>query len=183
MPYTYPRQLKGIGMSRMASNQEIENSYFLDTNRQGVDQLLATNNDWLRTRFVARISTSVPPVPLASVGLIVVRWTYTLVRQVFPGTPIAYADPIVDPDGLQVTAYNLYEWYNATGIFGDGTNIGNIPANTYLVPVTGLVFVTAYRMQRTLANTDIVYLFERNNGYECPDGLTGGGGEGGGGEE
>lgn len=163
-------------MSRMAANQEIENSYFVDTNKQGLDSLLATNNDWLRTRFVAKISTDIPPVPLATAGAMVVRWTYTVVRQVFPATATPHAATINDPDNLQVTAYNLYEWYNATGIFGDGTNIANIPANTYIVPVSGVVFVTAYRMQRTLVNTDIVYLFERNNGYECPDGLTNPGG-------
>lgn len=167
MSYTYPRQLKGIGMSRMASNQEIENSYYLDTNKVGLDQLLAPDNSWVREQFVARINTG-STTPLAQAGGIDVRWTYSLTRQVWPATTSQHQDTIVDPDGLTFTGYNLYEWFNGTGILGDGTDVANLPPNTYLTPVTGNVMVTAYRMQKTLSNTDIVYLFERNNGYECP---------------
>jgi len=157
-------------MSRMAANQEIENSYFVDTNKQGLDQLLAPDNSWLRIRFVAKVSTALPPVPLASVSGNPVRWTYTLIRQTFNATASQHEATVDDTDSLTVTAYNVAEWYNATGIFGDGTNIANLPVGTYLVPISGIVFVNSYRTKNVLGNTDIVYLFERNNGYECPEG-------------
>jgi len=166
MPYTYPRQLKGIGMSRMASNQEIENSYFLDTNRQAVDQLLATNNAWDRQQFVARITAS---AALQSIGGNPVRWTYSLTRQVFPATTNLYDPTMADPDALLLTGYNLYEWYHSSGTLGDGVDYASLPVGTTLAPIAGIVMITSYRVVNA-NTTDIVYLFDRNNGYVCPEG-------------
>jgi len=153
-------------MSRMAANQEIENSYFLDTNKQGLDQLLAPDNSWLRTQFVARITAY---ATLQSIGGNAVRWTYTLIRQVFPATVNKYDPTIADPDALTVTAYNLYEWYHSSGTLGDGVDYASLPVGTTLAPVDGIVMVTSYRTVNVGAD-DIVYLFDRNNGYVCPEG-------------
>ncbi len=165
MSYTYPRQLKGIGMSRMAANQEIENSYYLDSNKVGLDQLLAPDNNWVREQFVARVlSTTV----LGSISGSPVRWSYSMARQMFPATANLYDATIADVDALSFTGYNLYEWYHQTGVLGDGTLFSSLPVGTTLTPIDGIVLVTAYRTVQTTGSTDIVYLFDRNNGYECP---------------
>jgi len=153
-------------MSRMAANQEIENSYFVDTNKQGLDKLLAPNDGWLRTQFVAKIKDA---TTLETIGLDSVRWTYTLTRQVFPATVDKYDPTIEDPDELTVTGFNLYEWYHTSGILGDGVPYASLPLGTTLAPVDGIVMVTSYRTVNASAD-DIVYLFDRNNGYICPAG-------------
>jgi len=168
MPYVYPRQLKGIGMSRMAANQEIENSYFVDTNKQGLDTLLGTDTNWVQTQFLAKITNA---VTLQTIGLDSVRWTYTIERQILPATTNQYDASIADEDTLTGTAYNIYEWYHGTGTLGDGTQYANLPDGTTLTPVDGLVMVWAWRTQSPVTvsseSTDIVFLFDRNNGYTC----------------
>lgn len=152
-------------MSRMAANQEVENSYYLDINKVGLDQLLAPDNSWVREQFVSKVLSS---TVLASVGGVAVRWSYSMARQMFPATTNLYDATIADVDALSFTGYNLYEWYHQTGTLGDGTLLASLPAGTTLTPVDGIVLVTAYRTVQTTGNTDIVYLFDRNNGYECP---------------
>ncbi len=152
-------------MSRMAANQEVENSYYLDINKVGLDQLLAPDNSWVREQFVAKVLSS---TVLASVGGVAVRWSYSMARQMFPATTNLYDATIADVDALSFTGYNLYEWYHQTGTLGDGTLLASLPAGTTLTPGDGIGLVTAYRTVQTTGNTDIVYLFDRNNGYECP---------------
>lgn len=166
MSYTYPRQLKGIGMSRMAANQEIENSYYLDSNKVGLDQLLAPDNSWVREQFVARINST---AVLSAIAGVPVRWAYNMARQIFPATTNIYDQTVADVDALTFTGYNLYEWEHLSGTLGDGTLYGNLPFGTVLTPVAGIVMVTAYRTVQTNGSTDIIYLFDRNNGYECPE--------------
>jgi len=155
----------------MAANQEIENSYFVDTNKQGLDTLLGTDTNWERTQFLAKITNA---VTLQTIGIDSVRWTYTIVRQILPATTNQYDASIADEDALTGTAYNIYEWYHSTGTLGDGTLYANIPEGTTLAPVDGLVMVYAWRTRipQTVAgiSTDIVFLFDRNNGYSCPEG-------------
>jgi len=171
MPYTYPRQLKGIGMSRMAANQEIENSYFVDTNRQGLDALLGSDTNWVRTQFLARITKA---VTLQTIGLDSVRWTYSIQRQILPATTNQYDASIADEDALIGTAYNIYEWYHSGGTLGDGTLYASLPDGVTLNPVDGLVMVWAWQTSRPVTvatvSTDVVFLFDRNNGYSCPEG-------------
>jgi len=152
----------------MAANQEIENSYFVDTNKQGLDTLLATDTNWLQTHFLARITNA---VTLQTIGLDSVRWTYTIVRQILPATTNQYDASTADEDTLTATAYNMYEWFHTTGTLGDGTTYATLPAGTTILPVDGLVMVWAWKTKSPVTvsgqSTDIVFLFDRNNGYTC----------------
>jgi hypothetical protein len=92
-----------------------------------------------------------------------------MARQIFPATTNIYDQTVADVDALTFTGYNLYEWEHLSGTLGDGTLYGNLPFGTVLTPVAGIVMVTAYRTVQTNGSTDIIYLFDRNNGYECPE--------------
>ena len=155
----------------MAANQEIENSYFVDTNKQGLDALLGTDTNWVQTQFLAKI-TGVET--LQSIGGDAVRWTYTIERQILPATTNQYDESIEDEDTLTGPAYNIYEWFHDSGTLGDGTTYGSLPEGTTILPVDGLVMVWAWRTREPVTvsgvSTDIVFLFDRNNGYSCSGG-------------
>lgn len=158
-------------MSRMAANQEIENSYFVDTNKQRLDTVLGTDTNWLQTHFLAKITNA---ETLQTIGIDSVRWTYTIVRQILPATTNQYDASIPDEDTLTATAYNIYEWFHTTGTLGDGTEYADLPEGTTLTPVDGLVMVWAWKTRAPVTvsgvSTDIVFLFDRNNGYSCSEG-------------
>jgi hypothetical protein len=184
--YAYPRQLQAIGKNRVAGNAEIEATAFVDSNKQGLDHLL--------NPLVGRIQD----VKLCLLGEATaleyilgapVRWRYTLQTVWVPtnGSANVYTQYVFDPqDPLSFNGFNIYEWNHVlSNTTGDGSQDLAlwISAGNRITPVVGIVFAYAVRMNWTTTSPasdtnlgDIIWLFDRANGYVCVEGGGGGGG-------
>lgn len=162
----------GKNPSQGYANAAVASNIWVENNRLKVDKIIA-----------GEFSNFSPPWP----GLIISsaaiagstnRFKYEITKVLLTPTPDAAAtNTITDPDvtdykvvsatlTTSVTAYNLYEYkHTSSGFLGDGTPLADIPIGFALVAVKGVVTVS----QMIDSAGNLIYVFERNNGFsgEC----------------
>jgi hypothetical protein len=184
--YAYPRQLLAIGKNRVAANAEVETTAFVDSNKQGLDHLLNPLVGRIQDVKLCLIGET---TAIATISGSPVRWQYALQTVWVPtnGSANVYTQYVFDPqDPLPFNGFNIYEWNHVTSnTTGDGSQDLAlwISSGNSITPVTGLVFAYAVRLNWKTSSPasgadlgDIVWLFDRANGYVCVEGGGGGGG-------
>jgi hypothetical protein len=175
--YAYPRQLLAIGKNRVAANAEVETTAFVDSNKQGLDHLLNPLVGRIQDVKLCLVSN---PIGIGSISGFAVRWKYQLRSVWVPtdGSANVYNQYALDPqDSTTFDGYNLYEWSHVVNdLTGDGSVVLTdwIADGNTITPINGLVFAYAVRMNwKTTSpssggvNGDIIWLFDRPNGYCC----------------
>lgn len=176
MSYAYPRKFVAIGANQTALNAEVDNTFFADQNKQGLTNLLNPLVGRVQDTKMCLLGN---PLTIANIGGSPVRWRYELETVWVPNnaSPTVDIGYVFDPqDPLPFYGYNLYEWMHAIqDTTGDGsTTLSSwIADGGSITPVQGIVFAYAVKLnwQTTTPNSgtgDLIWLFDRANGYICP---------------